>query len=90
MRRRFIDRVRAALEPLMPGIGRLFDDAESAIVHGGFVFARGTGSLEDPGSGLHRRDSMASNAAGSYYSVDTGKYSTAPWLAREVAMEIAG
>ena len=48
--------VRAALEPLMPGLGRMFDDAESAVVHGGFVFARGTGSLDDPRSGLHRRD----------------------------------
>ena len=52
----FIARVRAALEPLMPGVGPVFDDAESAIVHGGFVFARGAGALDDPRSGLHRRD----------------------------------
>ena len=81
----FIARVRAALEPLMPGIGRLFDDAESAVVHGGFVFAQGSGSLDDPRSGLHRRDRYGVQRRGSYYSVDTGKYSTAPWLARELA-----
>ena len=86
----FIARVRAALEPLMPGLGRMFDDAESAVVHGGFVFARGTGSLDDPRSGLHRRDRYGVQRRGSYYSVDTGKYSTAPWLARELAIEIAG
>ena len=85
-----IARVRAGLEPLMPGIGRLFDDAESAVVHGGFVFARGTGSLGDPQSGLHRRDRYGVQRRGSYYSVDTGKFSTAPWLARELAAEIAG
>ena len=39
----FIARVRAALEPLMPGVGPVLDDAESVIVHGGFVFARGRG-----------------------------------------------
>ena len=86
----FIARVRGALEPLMPGLGRVFDDAESAIVHGGFVFAQGSGALDDPRSGLHRRDRYGVQRRGSYFSVDTGKYSTAPWLARELAMEIAG
>jgi hypothetical protein len=86
----FVARVRAALEPLMLGVGRLFDDAESIAVHGGFVFARGAGSLSDPHSGLHRRDRYGVQRRGSYFSVDTGKYSTAPWLARELADEIAG
>ena len=86
----FIARVRAALEPLMPGVGPVLDDAESVIVHGGFVFARGAGALDDPRSGLHRRDRYGVQRVGTYYSVDTGKYSTAPWLARELATEIAG
>ena len=86
----FIARVRAALEPLMPGVGPVLDDAESVIVHGGFVFARGAGALDDPRSGLHRRDRYGVQRLGSYYSVDTGKYSTAPSLARELATEIAG
>lgn len=86
----FVERVRAALEPIMPGLGAVLDDAESVVVHGGFVFARGTGALDDPRSGLHRRDRYGVERLGSYYSVDTGKYSTAPWLARELANEIAG
>lgn len=86
----FVDRVRDALERVMPGIGRVFDDAESAIVHGGFVFARGTGALDDPRSGLHRRDRYGVERRGTYYSVDTGKYSTAPWSAHTLAAEIAG
>ena len=36
------------------------------------------------------RDRYGVQRRGSYYSVDTGKYSTAPWLARELATEIAG
>jgi glycine/D-amino acid oxidase-like deaminating enzyme len=85
----FAARVRAALEPIMPGIGAVFDDAESVVVHGGFVFARGEGALDHPSSGLHRRDRFGVERLGSYHSVDTGKYSTAPWLARELAAEIA-
>ena len=50
----------------------------------------GPGSLDDPRSGLHRRDRYGVQRRGSYFSVDTGKYSTAPWLARELATEIAG
>ena len=86
----FTGRVRAALEAVMPGIGRLFDDAESATVHGGVVFARGGGTLDDPHSELHRRDRYGVERRGTYYSVDTGKYSTAPWSARFLAAEIAG
>lgn len=86
----FVARVRAALEPIMPGLGPVLDDAESVVVHGGFVFARGAGALDDPRSGLHRRDRYGVERRGSYYSVDTGKYSTAPWLARQLANEIAG
>ena len=85
----FVARVRTALEPIMPGIGAVLDDAESVVVHGGFVFARGTGALDDPRSGLHRRDRYGVERLGTYHSVDTGKYSTAPWLARELAAGIA-
>jgi glycine/D-amino acid oxidase-like deaminating enzyme len=86
----FIDRVRDAIEPVMPGTRRVFADAESAIVHGGFVFARGAGALDDPRSGLHRRDRYGVERRGTYLSVDTGKYSTAPWSAHLLAAEIAG
>ncbi|WP_448003731.1 NAD(P)/FAD-dependent oxidoreductase [Agromyces bauzanensis] len=86
----FVARVRSALEHVMPWTGRVFEDAESTIVHGGFVYARGAGALDDPRSGLHRRDRYGVARLGNYYSVDTGKYSTAPWLARSLADEIAG
>jgi len=86
----FAERVRVALERVLPGVGRVFDDAEALTVHGGFVFARGAGALDDRRSGLHRRDRYGVQRRGTYYSVDTGKYSTAPWLAHVLAAEIAG
>ena len=39
---------------------------------------------------LHRRDRFGVQRYGHYFSVDTGKYSTAPRLAEALAREIAG
>ncbi|GAA1750354.1 hypothetical protein GCM10009747_04610 [Agromyces humatus] len=87
----FVGDVRAALERVIPGVSRVFDDADDTIVHGGFVFAQSRGgALDDPRSGLHRRDRYGVERRGAYYSVDTGKYSTAPWSASRLAAEIAG
>ncbi|GAA1059437.1 NAD(P)/FAD-dependent oxidoreductase [Agromyces bracchium] len=86
----FVTRVRSALGRLMPGIDEVLEDAEETVVHGGFVFAQGRGALDDPASDLHRRDRYGVRRRGTYHSVDTGKYSTAPWSARILAEEIAG
>jgi len=52
------------------------------------VYARGVGSIGDPTSTLHRRDRYGVERRGNYFSVDTGKYSTAPWLADSLAQKI--
>jgi hypothetical protein len=54
------------------------------------VFAVGSGPLSDAKSTLHRRDQFGVLRRGTYFSVDTGKYSAAPWLAARIADEIAG
>ncbi len=70
---------------LLPATARLEACAESMALEGGWVFAVGRGSLADPDSTLHRRSDFGVTRSGSYLSVDTGKYSTAPWLARRIA-----
>jgi glycine/D-amino acid oxidase-like deaminating enzyme len=80
--------VHANLARLMPPTAQVLAHAEDIKVRGGFVFAQGRGSLADARSTLHRRDRFGLRRLGNYYSVDTGKYSTAPWLARRVAEEI--
>jgi glycine/D-amino acid oxidase-like deaminating enzyme len=87
---RFIADVRAGVVRLMPGVEQVFEAAETLKVRGGFVFAQERGSLSDPGSSIHRRDRFGIQRAGNYISVDTGKYSTAPWLAEQVADLIGG
>lgn len=73
------------LVPLLPGLARIRDSIEHIDLRGGWVFAAGQGKLSDPKSTLHRRFDFGMRRAGSYISVDTGKYSTAPWLAQKLA-----
>jgi glycine/D-amino acid oxidase-like deaminating enzyme len=84
-----LDRVRtetlAALARFFPDVARVETSADSIEVHAGWVYALGSGSLSDPASSLHRRDQFAITADRGYISVDTGKYSVAPWLAQRVA-----
>jgi glycine/D-amino acid oxidase-like deaminating enzyme len=81
---------RAGLAPLLPAAGRVLAEASEILVRGGWVFALGRGPLSDPASSLHRRDGFGVARRGRYLSVDTGKYSTAPWLAARIADAIAG
>jgi hypothetical protein len=57
-------------------------------VRGGWVVAHGGGLLSDPMSRLHRRDEFGILLDDNYYSVDTGKYSVAPWLASQIAIDL--
>lgn len=73
------------LEAYLPWTARLREKAQRVSVEGGWVFAAGRGLLSDPSSTLHRRSDYGVTRLGSYISVDTGKYATAPWLARALA-----
>ncbi len=85
-----IEATRQGLTAYLPPIQAVFDAAETIRVGGGWVFARGKGSLIDPRASLHRRDRFGITRLGTYFSVDTGKYSMAPWLATKVADQILG
>lgn len=74
---------------LIPSVGEIRAQAEVIRLEGGWVFAQGEGELGDPRSTLHRRDRIGIKQSGTYFSVDTGKYSVAPWLALQVAKAIA-
>jgi hypothetical protein len=88
--KRLIAEVQTAIGELLPWTSKIFDSADEVMIRGGYVFAQGRGSLADPRSTLHRRDRFGILRHGQYYSVDTGKYSTAPWLARCLAKELIG
>ncbi len=69
---------------LLPMTLKIRDRIAQMRLEGGWVFAAGKGALSDPESTLHRRTDFGITRTGSYISVDTGKYSTAPWLAQKV------
>jgi glycine/D-amino acid oxidase-like deaminating enzyme len=73
------------LELLLPWVALIRERAERVSIEGGWVFAAGRGLLSDSSSTLHRRSDYGVTRLGGYISVDTGKYSTAPWLARSLA-----
>lgn len=76
------------LGTVIPAVGRLQDAFESCEVRGGWVYAAGTGPLDRVESDLHRRDRIGTRQRGGYVSIDTGKYSIAPWLARRLVDEL--
>lgn len=80
--------ILARLGEVLPPVRAAAAAIESSTVQGGWVYASASGLLSDPSSTLHRRDRIGITAAGRYVSVDTGKYSIAPWLAVQVAGQL--
>lgn len=89
-RRNLIARIQKGFSNVMPAANAVFEAAESLELEGGFVFALGQGSISEPGASLHRRDRFGVRRRGHYVSVDTGKYSSAPLLAKGIVAEIGG
>lgn len=84
-----INAIFDALEALMPRLSNLRKDAGQAHLQGGWVFAVGQGVLADPDSTLHSRTDFGLVRYGAYFSIDTGKYSTAPWMAWNLVNQLA-
>lgn len=76
--------VIASLGSLLPWVRDIRERCELMRLEGGWVYAEGEGSLADPSSTLHRRDSYGTRRHRDYLSIDTGKYSTAPWVAEQL------
>jgi len=89
-RARLLDDMFERLGALVRPVGALRPLVASARLAGGWVYAAGRGPLDDRRSTLHRRDRVGITRVGDYLSVDTGKYSIAPWLAQQVARQLTG
>jgi len=88
-RARIADAVFTGLEGALPWVEEVRDALTEIRVEGGWVYSQGRGLLDDPKASVHRRDRHGISRRGSYFSVDTGKYSIAPTLAERLAREIA-
>ncbi|HYD87793.1 MAG TPA: FAD-dependent oxidoreductase [Vitreimonas sp.] len=88
-KKRIAAQIENGLGVTYPAARAIFANAESIAVEGGYVFAQGKGSLADPSATLHQRSQFGVRRRGRYISIDTGKYSTAPLMARQLAAEIS-
>ncbi len=84
----------AALRGLAPGLDIPLNtgpavpagDAKCPVaVEGGVIFAWGNTDIDDRASELHQRHDIGPVATGKYISLDSGKYTTAPGFALQVA-----
>jgi glycine/D-amino acid oxidase-like deaminating enzyme len=81
--------VFAALGDVLPWVRDIERTASDIRVEGGWVYSQGGGRLDDPVAAVHRRNRLGISRLGSYFSVDTGKYSVAPTLAEQLARAVA-
>jgi hypothetical protein len=78
------------LAKIIPRLGGLSHDALlRAELGGGVIYARGASDIDDPASGLHRRQAVGPRSFERYHSIDPGKYSFAPFFAEVLAKRIA-
>ncbi len=59
-------------------------------IEGGLICARGREDITSTDSDLHHRYEIGLHSVGDYHSVDTGKYSMAPYFAVQVVKRITG
>lgn len=79
-----------AMSDLVPSLAPYRDGADIEQVGGGIIFAWGAADIDDPVSELHRRYDIGVHSDGRYHSIDTGKYTMAPFFAVEACDRIEG
>lgn len=79
----------ARLSEIIPDVAALGMISDLSMVDGGAVVTWGDTDVDDPQSEVHQRFDIGVNSSGNYHSVDTGKYSVAPYFAMQAADRIA-
>jgi glycine/D-amino acid oxidase-like deaminating enzyme len=76
----------AGLAGIVPAVAQLnSDNVESCSVRPGIIFAWGERDIDDISSRLHERFMIGPESHGRYHTIDTGKLTTAPLFAKEMA-----
>jgi hypothetical protein len=84
--REFIQRNIAEMAAYVPSLTDLRRAGPGdCVLGGGVILAQGATDIDDPASYLHQRSAIGPRVYGSYVSIDTGKYCTAPMFALETA-----
>lgn len=70
----------AAFDQIIPGLGQTQD----AVADGGVIFSWGNSNIEDRDSELHQRHRIGISGGDGYFSIDTGKLTSAPYFAEQL------
>ncbi len=90
-----LEKMRAAsfagIGGIVPEIGRIAPDrARQAKACGGVITAWAKTDIDDPNSELHERSAIGVASDGGYHSIDTGKFTMAPYFADACVERILG
>jgi glycine/D-amino acid oxidase-like deaminating enzyme len=80
----------AAWKQFCPALDELAFSDTDVDPASGVIVAWGTTDIDDPGSELHERYSIGVQSVDGYHSVNTGKYTTMPYLAMQAAQRVLG
>lgn len=83
--KRFINNNINEMAAFVPSISALLKHKKNCKLTGGVIIAKGATDIDDPKSYLHQRSVIGPTPYGSYLTIDTGKYCTAPMFAIEAA-----
>lgn len=83
-------RSRAVWERFCPLLADLEIDDSVIDPVSGPIFAWGDTDIDDPDSELHERFTIGVHSVEGYHSVNTGKYTTMPYMAMEAARRVLG
>jgi len=72
--------VLAALDGILPGLG----ETQVDVVDAGTIFSWGDASVDNPDSEVHRRCDTGIHRKEGYFSIDTGKFTNAPFYAERL------
>ncbi|WP_235300160.1 FAD-dependent oxidoreductase [Synechococcus sp. GFB01] len=75
-----VDNTLAAFDHVVPGLG----ETRGASADGGVIFSWGDSNIDDTASKLHQRHQIGISAADGYFSMDTGKFTSAPYFASQL------
>ena len=79
----------AQLARYIPALEKIkMENIEELSVLGGVIYAHGKTDVNDPKSGLHRRDQPAIQSRGNYYSINPGKFTLCPYFADQTARQM--
>lgn len=79
------EKSKLSWESMSSKLRKLNISAAPVDTRGGMILAAGRLDVDDPGSPLHSRLQVGINRRGSYFSLNTGKYTLAPLLAMRVS-----